>query len=280
MPKENLQEYISKSRELGIDDVAILFQLRQAGWQEKDILEVLSSVSHASGALDAAYQVKPRNRRIAFFTLLVPLIGYHIFSAVHIAESVVFQLTRLMGMEFGSSAPPFYIGNEPFIRTGVDPAIAIILNLFFTFLGFVAVAGIAIGIIFAVILFKKKELVSGVFDQRSGKGKGSVIPEEIKGWSWGAFGIPIMWGIYHRAWVTLWGLLLIGAPFILVGMLWQVYVGVKGNEWAWRKNTWESVEQFKAAQHKWKPWGIVLFVAFYMLPLVISLFWFLDLLKR
>tara|TARA_Y100000310_G_scaffold260903_1_gene270042 strand:+ start:11206 stop:11379 length:174 start_codon:yes stop_codon:yes gene_type:complete len=39
-----------------------------------------------------------------------------------------------------------------------------------------------------------------------------------------------------------------------------IVLGIKGNEWAWRAQKWESVEKFQTSQNKWKPWGIVFFV--------------------
>ncbi|OGM97217.1 MAG: hypothetical protein A2817_01395 [Candidatus Yanofskybacteria bacterium RIFCSPHIGHO2_01_FULL_39_8b] len=120
-------------------------------------------------------------------------------------------------------------------------------------------------------------MVFGVYDERSGRGKDSIIPPEIKGWNWGAFGVTLIWGIYYGAWVVLWGFLLGLIP--LVGILWQVYVGMKGNEWAWRKNKWQSVEQFIATQNKWKPWGIVFFILG-ILPVFLSLFNIFDSFRR
>lgn len=40
----------------------------------------------------------------------------------------------------------------------------------------------------------------------------------------------------------------------------MIVLGIKGNEWAWRNNKWESVEQFISSQNKWKPWGIIFFI--------------------
>jgi len=102
---------------------------------------------------------------------------------------------------------------------------------------------------------RKRDLADGSsFDQRSGKGVASVVPEEIKGWSWGAAGLTWIWGIYHNVWISL-------LSFIpLVNLVMIVYLGLKGNELAWRSNKWTSVEEFKTAQGKWQTWGIIFFI--------------------
>lgn len=131
-----------------------------------------------------------------------------------------------------------------------------IINVILGLLGLICVAGIIIGIPLGIHYLKKEEKqdVNKKFDQRSGKGKDSVVPLEIKGWNWGAAGLTFIWGAWHRVWISL----LMFIPFL--GFIWWIVLGIKGNEWAWRKNKWESVEQFKVSQRKWKPWGIVFLI--------------------
>lgn len=102
----------------------------------------------------------------------------------------------------------------------------------------------------------KKELLTN-FDERSGKGKNSTVPEEIKVWNWGAAGLNIIWGAYFGVWISLLAL------FPIINIAICILLGLKGNEWAWRASRWESPEKFKSVQDKWKPAGIVfLFFAF------------------
>lgn len=240
MASSELLQYIQQSRTLGLDDGAIKTQLLQAGWQEKDILEGFAALGSASGIPGGAYQVSPKNKRLAIFFLIGPIVGLAIiFSAYAVAAYVISQLAGASGVGGGDIRSPIFL----------------VVNIILGFLAIICVVGIIIGVIIAVILFNKKEFVSGVFDERSGKGKDSVIPDEIKGWNWGAFGLSIIWGVYYGAWPVLWGMLLGGIP--VLGILWFVFVGMKGNEWAWRKNKWESMEKFKASQEKWKVWGIL-----------------------
>ncbi|PIQ67350.1 ribonuclease G [Candidatus Uhrbacteria bacterium CG_4_10_14_0_2_um_filter_41_7] len=92
------------------------------------------------------------------------------------------------------------------------------------------------------------------YDERSGKGEASIIPNEIKGWNWGAAGLTWIWGVPHGVWISL----LVLIPFVNI-IMW-IFLGLKGNEWAWKKQQWESVEKFISYQNKWKPWGIAFFI--------------------
>lgn len=71
------------------------------------------------------------------------------------------------------------------------------------------------------------------------------IPEQIKGWNWGAFAFNWIWGIRFRTYRAL----LVLVPFVNIVM--PFILGFKGNEWAWKHNQWSSVEEFKNSQRKW-----------------------------
>ena len=91
-------------------------------------------------------------------------------------------------------------------------------------------------------------------ENTSGQGSSAVIPEEIKGWNWGAFFFSWLWGISNKVWIAL----LAAIPY--VGVIMCIVLGVKGNEWAWRHKKWDSIEHFKSTQRKWGIAGVVLFV--------------------
>lgn len=147
------------------------------------------------------------------------------------------------------------------VATPADNAagfINVILGLF----GTLAVFLIPIGIILAVVYFSKARKVSlTTYDARSGKGPASEIPEEIKGWSWGAAGLNWIWGAYHGVWLSL---LILISP---LNLIWWIVLGLKGREWAWRNTQWASVAEFKAVQKKWDIWGAI----FFFLPLAIGI---------
>ena len=65
-------------------------------------------------------------------------------------------------------------------------------------------------------------------ENTSGQGTLAVVPEEIRGWNWGAFLLHWMWGIGNNVWI---GLLAI-IPY--AGIIMAIVLGVKGTEWAWQ----------------------------------------------
>lgn len=89
----------------------------------------------------------------------------------------------------------------------------------------------------------------------SGQGAGSSVPNEIKGWNWGAFLLSWIWAIGNNVW---WGLL---ALIPSAGLIMSIVLGIKGSEWAWQNKRWDSVHHFKKTQSTWAKWGIILFVA-------------------
>jgi hypothetical protein len=101
----------------------------------------------------------------------------------------------------------------------------------------------------------------GQFVNTSGQGVNAVIPPEIAtGFNWGAFLMNWIWGIGHSVWIALVALVAGFIPVIggLVSLGMCVYLGMKGNELAWRNRRFESVEQFQAVQKAWMKWGLIL----------------------
>lgn len=127
----------------------------------------------------------------------------------------------------------------------LEKVLGFFLGLMLAAVPLALIVGIPIGIVF---FFKRDDQVSGTHSPHT------IAPENIKGWNWGAFGLTLIWGIYHRVWISLLTLIpLIGLPV-------KIYLGIFGNELAWKKNKWNSVEQFKQAQQKWRIWGILAFI--------------------
>ncbi len=135
-----------------------------------------------------------------------------------------------------------------------DSTLQNLFQIFLGFLGLIAVIAVPVGLFLGIRLILRKELLpASEFDPRSGKGSASVIPQEIKGWNWGAAAFCTVWGIYHSVWISL----LAFVP--LVNYIWWIVLGIKGNEWAWSSVPWRSVEEFKQAQNKWRPWALAMF---------------------
>lgn len=148
-----------------------------------------------------------------------------------------------------------------------DGPVALVVSLIFSLLGIVAVLGI-LGTIGGAAFLLEKDSTVPAGDPRSGKGKDAIIPPEIKGWNWGAAGIPTVWGVYHLSIFTV-------LAFIpVISWFWWIVMGIKGNEWAWRNITWESVEAFQKSQARWKFWGM-LGILLRMAPLIIFIGFFI-----
>jgi len=190
-----------------------------------------------------------RNRKIGLRLVIGPFVGI-IVALIGIVISQV--AATLLG-----------------VNSDVPSIAGIIMTLsrwFFGLIGILSVIGFPIGIPFGIIYLCKRELVDGVnYDERSGNKESSIVPEEIKGWNWGAAGLTWIWGISHGVWISL----LVFIPLVNIIMI--IILGLKGSEWAWKSQKWESVNAFNAYQRKWKPWGIAIFILI-ILGLVSNLF--------
>ena len=103
-------------------------------------------------------------------------------------------------------------------------------------------------------------------ENTSGQGELATVPEEVKGWNWGAFVLTWIWGICNKVWIAL----LVFIPVPIFGLVWAIVLGVKGNEWAWRNKKWDNIEHFKSTQGKWNTAGIIVFVvSIVIVPIVV-----------
>lgn len=91
-------------------------------------------------------------------------------------------------------------------------------------------------------------------DNTSGMGKDAEIPEEIKGWCWGAFGLNWIWAIFNNTWIGL----LVFTPH--AGFIMCFILGIYGREWAWRNKRWESIEHFNSVQRKWSIAALIVYL--------------------
>lgn len=80
------------------------------------------------------------------------------------------------------------------------------------------------------------------------------MPVDVAGWNWAAFLLNWIWAIGNSVWIGLLALI----PGI--GFVVAIYLGIKGNELAWKSRRWASVSQFKATQRAWTTWAIALCV--------------------
>lgn len=102
---------------------------------------------------------------------------------------------------------------------------------------------------------------------------GSSEPLNLSKWSWGAFVLSWIWGIFNGCWWML--LIKIGvvfltvlsafipfAPFFMsaVDFCISVFFGIKGTEWAWNNRSWSSISDFNRTQDTWNKVGLILFI--------------------
>lgn len=80
------------------------------------------------------------------------------------------------------------------------------------------------------------------------------VPEEVKGWNWGAFIFNVLWGIGNKTYLPLLCLIPI------FNLIWMFVCGFKGNEWAWQDGDYKDIETFKAVQATWNRAGLVYFI--------------------
>ena len=116
-----------------------------------------------------------------------------------------------------------------------------------------------------IILFKR------------GKITGNYPYDYTKEFNWGAFIGTWIWGLVNKSYKTLWILLLGFTPW---GPYYQLYCGLKGNEWAFKNKNWNDVDAFNEAQEKQTTIFAILFCAilpilsFILITVVISAFMF------
>ncbi len=89
------------------------------------------------------------------------------------------------------------------------------------------------------------------------------LPQELKGWNWGAILLPFVWGPFNRVGAGFGSLMVvmvlpIPVAFQLLGYTaLALWMGARGNEWAWRARKWKSADHFRRVQRVWVTWGSV-----------------------
>ena len=98
-------------------------------------------------------------------------------------------------------------------------------------------------------------------ENTSGQGKDAILPDGVKGWSWGALLLNWIWAISNKTWIGL----LAFIPYI--GFIVAIILGVNGREWAWRNKKWDDLEHFNRVQKRWSKWGVGLLI----IPFIIGI---------
>jgi len=91
-------------------------------------------------------------------------------------------------------------------------------------------------------------------------GSGGPAPPQLRRWSWGAFFLHWIWGVANNVWIAF--------LVLLLPVVWNIVLGVKGNEWAWQHRRFESLEKFDEIQAVWARWGLILFILGVVVPAI------------
>lgn len=97
------------------------------------------------------------------------------------------------------------------------------------------------------------------------------LPAQLRGFNWAAFLLGTIWGLGNGV------IIAVLVNFAGIAALWfstqsadptkwmgfaawvvaNVFIGYKGNEWAWRARKWQSAEHFRRVQQNWLLWAVV-----------------------
>ncbi len=102
---------------------------------------------------------------------------------------------------------------------------------------------------------------SQVQENTSGQGKGTELPDELKGLNWGAFVFNWIWGIFNKSYIALLALI----PFVNLVMVFVLLF--KGNKWAWANKSWDDYDHFRRVQRRWG-WAALIFFILVLLAAV------------
>lgn len=82
---------------------------------------------------------------------------------------------------------------------------------------------------------------------KKGKITSQLPYDYTKEFNWGAFFGTWIWGLFNKSYIPLFHLLLFFTPW---NIYFQLYCGLKGNEWAYKNKKWEDVSKFNKSQEK------------------------------
>ena len=125
---------------------------------------------------------------------------------------------------------------------------------------------------------EKSRVSTADVENSSGQGRAAMVPDEIRGWNWGASLLGWIWAIGNNKYdMAVYGLAVYILSFLLGPLGWLaqlvicVILGAKGNEWAWQSKKWRSIEHFKRTQKTWTRWGIVASILDFILLLWVGI---------
>jgi len=149
--------------------------------------------------------------------LLIGIIGFYIFTASNIFR-------RLNDIN----------GKVNIYANSITTFILFISNLYYI---------LPLKIIFLFIIIGAVLKIGLIF--KKGKITKNYPYDFTKEFNWGAFIGTWIWGLVNKSYKTLWILLIGFTPW---GPLYQLYCGLKGNEWAYKNKKYNDVTEFRKSQ--------------------------------
>lgn len=120
-------------------------------------------------------------------------------------------------------------------------ATSVISGLIFIIYSFSFVMPLGYTILFAILTFTISMFLFFI----KGKITGALPYDYKKEFNWGAFFGTWIWGLFNKSYIPLFELLLWITP---LGLYFQLYCGLKGNEWAYKNKNCTDVEAFNKSQ--------------------------------
>ena len=85
----------------------------------------------------------------------------------------------------------------------------------------------------------------------------------IRGFNWGAAGLPQPWTLYHRQWA--WFILALLAPLIA-----SITLGFLGNRVSWESGQWRDADEFVRSNERWRLAGLVTIIMTCAILLIVA----------
>jgi hypothetical protein len=251
-----LNQYIKDAQEHGLSDAQIREELLKAGWDPSAVDSALNQAAAERSGFGQPSEPAPAAAAPATAAAAASGQSASAFSDPAVQACLSKRKKRfLIGLAV-MIVPSILIPVAMFMLVSGDP------ETYGKFGSLGSLGNLVFYIIGAVIMVKRDPCPNVTFDPRSGQGKGSPVPPEIKRWNWGAFLLSWIWGPANRVSYFIWMII----PLVNI-YIW-IMLGLKGNEMAWQEDTWVSAEHFHQVQRRWAKWGIIVTAISALLPLI------------
>ena len=101
---------------------------------------------------------------------------------------------------------------------------------------------------------------------------GGTLPADVaRKFNWGAFYFTWIWGLNHKAYITLLVFVLGCVPYLgsIAHIGFAIWIGTKGNQMAWDSGRFRSIDEMMECQRIWAKWALWVFIATFSLILIV-----------